>query len=552
MWTTHEVFNQVPPLADYNLFSGDLALREALADEGGGEHAPALRAYGERLGRAATLALGEAANQQAPRLITHDARGHRVDRVDHAPAWHELMTLLHAQGVHGPAWLDARPGAHVARAAAFYLHGQVEAGSLCPVTMTFAALPLLRREAALWAQLGTLFGACEYDPRDLPLAEKRGLNVGMGLTEKQGGSDLRGTTTHARAQGAGGRGGAYALVGHKWFYSAPASDAHLVLARADDALSCFYVPRWRPDGTRNTVRIQRLKDKLGNRSNASGEVEFHDALGILIGEPGRGIPVLIEMAAQTRLDCVLGSAALMRRALAEALHHARHRHAFGRALGEHAAMRNVLADLALESEAATRLALHLAAAVEDEGRSDARGALARARRRVLTPAAKFWVCKRATAFVAECMEVHGGNGYVEESPLPRLLREAPVNSIWEGSGNVMCLDVLRAVAREPEGTALLLDDLAQGCASERMLRGALDELRERLHGAPDEWSARDSAARLVLLTQAVLLRRHAPQAVADAFIASRFSRPAGQVPGLLADPALAEPLLARAWTDGTG
>lgn len=579
MRETHEVFNQVPPLVDYNLFACDPALHDALAREGGAAWAAALDALGAQLGSAGILALGDQANRQPPRLASHDAHGRRVDRVDFNPAWHRLTALLYASGVHSAAWLDPQPGAHVARAAAFYLHGQVEAGSLCPVTMTFAALPLLRAEPALWRTLAARFAARDYDARDLPLAAKRTLTVGMGLTEKQGGSDLRATTTRARAIGAGGRGAEYALLGHKWFYSAPAADAHLVLARsADDALSCFFVPRWRPDGTRNAIRIERLKDKLGNRSNASGEVEFDDAFGILVGEPGRGLPALLAMAAHTRLDCVLGSAALMRRALTEALHHARHRRAFGRPLIEHALMRNVLADLALESEAALALALHLAAAVgaggevegevEDEGEpgegaaaaataggsadGDATAALARARRRILTPAAKFWVCKRAIAFTAECMEICGGNGYIEDGPMPRLLREAPVNSIWEGAGNVMCLDVLRALGREPEAAVRLIDDLADGCAGEPRLVRTLHALRPALRtSAAPEWQARALAARLVLLSQAALLRRHAPATVADSFIASRFAGAAGSTGdplfGLLADPAAAPILLARAW-----
>ncbi|APR02971.1 acyl-CoA dehydrogenase family protein [Thauera chlorobenzoica] len=569
MRETHEVFNQVPPLVDYNLFACDAALHDALAREGGSARAGALDALGTQLGGTGILALGEQANRHPPVLATHDTCGRRVDRVDFDPAWHRLSALLYASGVHSAAWLDPQPGAHVARAAAFYLHGQVEAGSLCPVTMTFAALPLLRREPALWHTLAKRFAARDYDARDLPLAAKRTLSVGMGLTEKQGGSDLRATTTRARAIGAGGRGAEYALVGHKWFYSAPAADAHLVLARsADDALSCFFVPRWRPDGTRNAIRIERLKDKLGNRANASGEVEFGDAFGVLVGEPGRGLPALLAMAAHTRLDCVLGSAALMRRALTEALHHARHRRAFGRPLLEHALMRNVLADLALESEAALALALHLAAAVDAGGDEAAAGtaggstdgdgdaaALARARRRILTPAAKFWVCKRAIAFTAECMEICGGNGYIEDGPMPRLLREAPVNSIWEGAGNVMCLDVLRALDREPEAATRLVDDLADGCAGEPRLVRALHALLPALHtSAAHQWQARALTAGLVLLAQAALLRRDAPATVADSFIASRFADAAGgtgdPVFGLLADPAAAPILLARAWQAG--
>ncbi|MCK2088935.1 acyl-CoA dehydrogenase family protein [Thauera aromatica] len=570
MRETHQVFNQVPPLVDYNLFACDPALHDALAREGGGARATALDALGAQLGGAGILALGDQANRHPPVLATHDACGRRVDRVDFDPAWHHLSALLYASGVHSAAWLDPQPGAHVARAAAFYLHGQVEAGSLCPVTMTFAALPLLRAEPALWRTLAGRFAARDYDARDLPLAARRTLTVGMGLTEKQGGSDLRATTTTARALGAGGRGAEYALVGHKWFYSAPAADAHLVLARsADDALSCFFVPRWRPDGTRNAIRIERLKDKLGNRANASGEVEFDDAFGVLVDEPGRGLPALLTMAARTRLDCVLGSAALMRRALTEALHHARHRRAFGRPLLEHALMRNVLADLALESEATLALALHLAAAVDAGGEGEPgegeaaaspagestggdAAALARARRRILTPAAKFWVCKRAIAFTAECMEICGGNGYIEDGPMPRLLREAPVNSIWEGAGNVMCLDVLRALDREPEAATRLFDDLADSCAGEPRLVRALHALLPALStSAAQQWQARALAAGLVLLTQAVLLRRHAPAAVADSFITSRFADTAAGTGdplfGLLADPAAAPILLARAW-----
>lgn len=543
-----EVFNQVVPLTDWNLYASDPALQEAVMREGAGWAAAALHAQGEALGRADTLQLGEQANRHPPQHVSHDTRGRRIDRIDFHPAWNQLMSLLYADGVHCSAWMAPQPGAHVARAASFYLHGQVEAGSLCPVTMTFAAIPLLRREPALNGLLAERLAAREYDPRELPLAQKRSATLGMGLTERQGGSDLRSNTTRALPVAGGGRGGEYTLNGHKWFYSAPTCDAHLVLARADEGLSCFFVPRWLDDGQLNAVHIQRLKDKLGNRSNASGEVEFHDALGILVGEPGRGIPTLIEMAAQTRLDCVLGSAALMRRALVEALHHARHRHAFGRALESQSLMRNVLADLALESEAAAVLAMHLAAAVDADRDNGERLALARARRRILTPAAKFWVCKRAIAFTAECMEIWGGNGYVEDGPMPRLLREAPVNSIWEGSGNVMCLDVLRAIAREPDSAALLLHDLAQGCAGEPLLTHALHALTTQLQSIGDmEWQARHIASQLVLITQASLLRRHAPTEVADTFIASRFARPAGQVPGLLGDAAVAEKLLARCW-----
>jgi len=388
----------------------------------------------------------------------------------------------------------------------------------------------------LWAALASRLTARHYDPRDLPAADKAGLVIGMGMTEKQGGSDLRAITTTARSLG---KGGEATLVGHKWFYSVPAADAHLVLAREGEGLSCFYVPRWRPDGSRNGVRIQRLKDKLGNRSNASGEVEFQDAWGRRVGAAGRGLPILLRMATHTRLDCVLGSAALMRSALVLALHHARHRHAFGRPLAEQPLMRAVLADLALESEAATVLALHLARAFEHPAEPLARGLV-----RVLLPAAKLWVCKRAVAACGEALEVWGGNGYVEEGPMPRLYREAPVNAIWEGASNVMGLDLLRAMAREPEGAEALLGWLLEGTAAEgRRFRLAARRLADALRaGGDQEAAARDLAARLVLLVQALLLRQASPPVVTEAFIASRIpfgppalfgARPAAQAEGIL-------------------
>ncbi len=541
MWRTHDVFNQVPVLSDCNLFDTDIALREAVVREGAGWHAEALRGQGAVLGSADTQRLAELADRHVPELVAYDRCGRRVDDVDFHPAWSRLLAMLYADGVHSSAWFEPRAGAHVARAASFFLHGQAEAGSLCPVTMTFASIPVLRTEPALFGVLGDKFRSRDYDGRDVPLAGKRSVMIGMGMTEKQGGSDLRANTTRARLLGAGGRD--YALVGHKWFFSVPSCDAHLVLAQASAGPSCFFVPRRLPDGSRNAVRIRRLKDKLGNRSNASAEVEFEDAVGTLVGDEGRGIATIMEMAAQTRLDCVLGSAALMRRALVEAIHHARHRSAFGNVLVAQPLMRNVLADLALESEAATMLAMRLAKAVESDD-----DPLERAWRRIVTPAAKFWVCKRAIAFVAECMEVWGGNGYVEDGPMARLYREAPVNSIWEGSGNVMCLDVLRAVAREPDGSEALLRELSPAVAAEPALAGTLNELTVLLR-SPDEmqWRGRHVAMQLVLLAQAVLLLKHAPETTAAAFIASRFGQRSGQVAGLLAEPAAAALLIDRAW-----
>ena len=461
-WPTHEVTNQVPELRDYDMFASDCALCEGVRREGAAWHQDELQRLGVELGQARILQLGDLANRHPPELITHDRCGYRTDVVSFHPSWHLLLALLRREGLHALPWMTPRPGAHVARAAGYYLHAQIEAGSLCPTTMTFAAIPVLQKEANLFAQLQDKLYSLEHDPRDLPMPAKESILIGMGMTEKQGGSDVRTNSTAACPDGAGGRGTNYLITGHKWFFSAPMCDAHMVLARSEGGLSCFFVPRWRPDGSKNAVLVQRLKDKLGNRSNSSGEVEFQDAHGILVGEEGRGIPTIIEMAGYTRLDCVIGSAALMRQAFVQAAHHARHRSTFGKLLVEQALMRNVLCDLALESEAATLLMLRLAASFDFLDTP-----LERAWRRIMTPAAKFWICKRTLEFCGECMEVWGGNGYVETGPMARLYREAPVNSIWEGSGNVMCLDVLRAIDREPEGFALLLEELQQAAADRK-------------------------------------------------------------------------------------
>jgi putative acyl-CoA dehydrogenase len=442
--------------------------------------------------------------------------------------------------------MDPRPGAHVARAAGYFLQSQVEAGSLCPTTMTFAAIPVLQKEAGLFPRLKDQLYSREHDARDLPLEQKRSILLGMGMTEKQGGSDVRSNTTVARPLDGAGRGAAYALIGHKWFFSAPMCDAHLVLARTDAGLSCFFVPRWLPDGGKNAVLVQRLKDKLGNRSNSSAEVEFQDAFGILVGEEGRGIPTIIEMASHTRLDCVIGSAGLMRQALVQAAHHARHRSAFGRMLAEQPLMRNVLSDLALESEAATLLMLRLAQAFDAPD-----DPVERAWRRIMTPAAKFWICKRTLEFTGECMEIWGGNGYVETGPMARLYREAPVNSIWEGSGNVMCLDVLRAIEREPEGFQLLMEDLDQAAAAHSSLRALLASLRADLADEPvqREMLARRFVQKLVLAAQGALMLRQAPGPMAEAFLNSRADAACGRVYGTLREVALQREILDRAWPE---
>ncbi|KVC78222.1 acyl-CoA dehydrogenase family protein [Burkholderia ubonensis] len=527
---THAVSNQFDELVDYNLFTTDAALREALARAGAGWAEPQLDAYGARLGSADTAQLADDANHYPPELHAFDRRGRRIDRVDFHPAWHTLLGLYRAEGFVSLAFRDTRPGRWAASAAGFYLHGQIEAGTLCPATMTQAAIPVLQKEPALWEMLRDKLYSDVYDPRDVPVADKRSIWIGMGMTEKQGGSDVRANTTLATPAGAGGRGGEYRLRGHKWFFSAPMCDAHLVVARTDaGGPSCFYVPRWRPDGTKNAVEIQRLKDKVGNRSNSSSEIELDDAWGIMLGDEGRGIPTIIEMATCTRLNCVLGSAAMLRQGVVQAIAYTRQRHAFGRALAEQPLMRTVLADLALESEAALALAMRLAAAFE---RDDTPGE--RAWKRIVTPAAKFWVCKRAVELTGEVMEVFGGNGYVDDGPIARLFREAPVNSIWEGSGNVMCLDVLRAVSREPDAAAALFDELREPGGDEPRIRAALDALRAMLAAPPDtlEASGRLFAQRLVLAAQACLLRCDAPAAVADAFVATRLAEPAwGRIAG---------------------
>ena len=538
-WNTHDVLNQVDELTDFNLLEADPALAEALQRNGAARHIPSLSRYAQQLGERATWELAEQANRHTPELHRFDARGRIIDAVEFHPSWHTLLGLYRQQGLISLPFEDSSAGRWSAWAAGFYLHGQVEQGTLCPATMTTAAIPLLQKEPALWQQLqGKLFSH-EYDPRDLPVADKASMWLGMGMTEKQGGSDVRANTTVAMPVHAGGRGGEYLLRGHKWFFSAPMCDAHLVVARMGEGggQACFYVPRWRPDGSRNAVRVQRLKDKVGNRSNSSSEVEFEDAWGILMGEEGRGIPTIIEMATYTRLNCVLGSAAILRSATVQALAYARRRSVFGKRLAEQPLMRTVLADLALESEAALQIAMRLAQAYERGG--DEGDPLERAWKRIMTPAAKFWVCKRGVELTGEAMEVLGGNGYVDTGVMARLFREAPVNSIWEGSGNVMCLDVLRAISREPDGAQLLLQDLIDTAAGEPALLQQAQSLARRLSGPPDqlEAQARRLVQDLVLLAQACLLRRHAPPAMADGFIATRLGAQQGAMVAGAFDPA---------------
>jgi putative acyl-CoA dehydrogenase len=513
-FATHEVSNMAPALVDYNLFTGDLALREALEREGAGWATASLSSFGELLGKKETIDLGFLANDNPPLLHTHDRSGRRRDEVEYHPAYHELLELSVGGGLHASPWADPRSGGHVARAAGIFLLGQIEAGVMCPTTMTYASIPALRRQPEIAAEWEPLILSRRYDKRFRPANEKTGALFGMGMTEKQGGSDLRTNATRATPVDRGGPGGAYRLVGHKWFFSAPMSDAFLVTAQAPGGLSCFLLPRWMPDGEKNGIRLQRLKDKLGNRANASSEVEFHNAWARLVGEEGRGLSVIMEMVNHTRLDCAVGSASLMRQALSQALFHASHRIAFQRPLVDQPLMTNVLADLAVESEAVTALAMRLAGAYDR--RDDPREA---AWRRVMTPAIKYFTTKRVPPLVVEALEVFGGIGYVEECVMPRLYREAPLNSIWEGSGNVMCLDVRRAL-RGSEGADAVLEELRVAGGGDARLDRFVASLEPKLRSS-DEIEARSVAERIVLAVAASLLVRFAPHAVADAFCASR-------------------------------
>jgi putative acyl-CoA dehydrogenase len=510
---THAVENQPPDFAPRDLWRDDAALREAMQREGGVAHEATLANYGALAGDA-LYALGFDANRDRPRLRTHDARGRRIDRVEFHPAYHALLDAAISHGVAGLSWRDGTAGSHVARAALSYLHHQADAGTSCPLTMTHAAVPVLQREPASrdWADKAAAFA---YDGRDVPIADKRGITLGMGMTEKQGGSDVRSNATVATPQ-ADGR---YALVGHKWFFSAPMSDGFLVLAQAPGGLTCLLMPRRLPDGEKNTFRLMRLKDKLGDWSNASSEIEFTGALAHRIGDEGRGIATILEMVMLTRLDCMLGAAAEMRMALAQALHHARHRVAFGARLVEQPLMRNVLADIAIEVEAAAAFAMRVAGAVDRAAHDPREAAFAR----IGTAIGKFWLCKRAPVVVNEAQECLGGAGYVEESMLPRLYRQAPLNSIWEGSGNVQCLDVLRALSREPATLDALRAELQAAMGIDARFDAAVEPLTASF-ATPDAIDARRLVETLALAVQAaVLLRARSP--LAEAFIASRLAEP---------------------------
>ncbi|MGW5278175.1 acyl-CoA dehydrogenase family protein [Streptomyces collinus] len=524
--STHTVTNQPPPLVGYDVFTADRALVEAVerhtAADTLDEVRAELAALGTSAGSAQVQEWGALANEYPPRLRTHDRYGHRIDRVEFHPAWHRMLGKGVSAGLTA-AW--TRPAGHVRRAAGFLVWTQVEAGTCCPLSMTHAAVPALRADPELAAEWEPLLTSTIYDQDLRPAASKAGALFGMGMTEKQGGSDVRANTTGARPLA---EAGTYALTGHKWFCSAPMSDGFLVLAQAPDGLTCFLVPRVLPDGTLNTFLIQRLKDKLGNRSNASAEVEFDGTWARRVGEEGRGVRTIIEMVAATRLDCALGSAGLMRQAVAQAVHHCAHREAFGGKLIDKPLMRNVLADLALESEAATALALRLAAAHDDGGEQEL------ALLRLAVPAAKYWITKRCAPLAVEAAECLGGNGYVEESGLPRLVRESPLNSIWEGAGNVQALDVLRALRREPGALDACLTEIGRAHGADHRLDRAVKDLFTELADLDGvEARARRLVERLALVLQGSLLVRYAPPAVADAFCASRLGGDRGAAFGTL-------------------
>lgn len=508
-FATHEVFNQSPPYEDVNLFAADAPLRRALAYHAPDAGLADLSAFGAIAGSAQAAEWARLANDYLPVLETHDARGVRVDRVTFHPAYHDLMRTSMAHGVHR---LEPGSHAHVLRAAKLYLAAQMEAGHCCPITMTHAAAPVLAREGRLLAPWLAKAQASTYDPSFQPAGNKASVTIGMGMTEKQGGSDVRANTTRAVPLGATGSGQAYQITGHKWFMSAPMCDAFLVLAQTQGGLTCFLMPRFRDDGSLNGLRFQRLKPKLGNRSNASSEVEFHAAQAIALGEEGQGTSVIIGMVTMTRLDCALSSAGLMRQAFAHALHHARHRTAFQKKLIDQPLMLQVLADLALDAEAAVALSFRLARSF-DEGDT----AIARAWRRLMTPIVKYWVCKTAPAFVAEAMECLGGNGYVETGPLARIYREVPVNAIWEGSGNIMALDIMRVLRREPELARLVVDEFS---AIPELASHARDVMALVSRGE-DQTVLREIAERVATMAAASLLLQSAPRVVSDAFIARR-------------------------------
>ncbi len=525
---THEVTNQPVELADYNLFDSDAVLTDAVRREGAEWAAKRLAAFGGRLGSAESLERGALANRNPPELDTHDRYGRRVDLVRFHPAYHELMRSAIEEGLHSSPWTDPGEGAHVARAAGFYMQSQVEAGHGCPITMTFAATPCLKHQPDLAREWLPKIAARVYDPRNVPVAEKQGLTIGMAMTEKQGGSDVRANTTTAFPIGPHGPGRLYDLVGHKYFVSAPMCDAFLVLAQAPTGLSCFLVPRWRPDGTKNPLQIVRLKRKMGNVSNASSETELRGAIGWMVGEEGRGIATILEMVATTRFDCMIGSAAGMRMAVAQAIDHCQQRKAFGALLMDKPIMAAVLADLAIEAEAALALTMRIARALDHRGDAHEDALV-----RLGTAIGKYWICKRVSGHAVEAMECIGGSGVMEDSPMPRLYREAPINAIWEGSGNVQCLDIARAVSRSPQTLGAYFDEVGRAKGGSAALDAHVARLKQDLRDLDAfEACARDLCDRLATGLQAASLVR-AGSPIAEAFCRSRLETPGAHNYGAL-------------------
>jgi len=538
------VLNQPPVLAGHDPFALDLALQQGMQRGGAAWIVERATALSKQVGDPRTQQLAALANRYSPVLHTHDRFGNRIDEVEFHPAYHELMRMGIEAGCHALPWSEPREGAHVARGVLYILRAQAEEGTGCPITMTFAVVPSLRLQPDVAAEWEPRVVTNEYDERFIPAQEKRGVTFGMAMTERQGGSDVRANTTRARAIGVGGSGAEYELVGHKWFCSAPMSDAFLTLARTDKGLSCFLLPRWRPDGTRNAFRINRLKDKMGNLSNASSEVEYHGAWARMIGEEGRGVATIIEMVRHTRLDCVFGSSGSMRHAFSQAVHHANHRYAFGRRLIDQPLMRNVLADLAIESEASTGLALRLASWFDQSSTNVRSARLAR----ISTAIAKYWITKRNPGFVSEALECIGGNGFIEESPMPRLYRDSPINSLWEGTGNVQCLDALRAAHKDPESLEVLVEELRRHTGSNADYDRHVRKIEAELANRTDlELRARRIVEWLALGLQAAVLLENGVPCVSDAFCVSRLGGDQGLAYGTLPSGCDTEAILRRAW-----
>lgn len=523
MASTHEVENQPKPLENYNLYLADKALQKALIREGAGWADSELVAFGELAGKKENIELGFQANKYQPELRTHDRYGHRIDQVDFHPSYHQLMTTAIEHGLHASPWSDPIPGAHVARAAKYYLHTQVEASHGCPITMTFASIPALRHQPDLLKEWGPKITARHYDSRNIPHTEKRAVTIGMAMTEKQGGSDVRRNSTRAYPVAKEGAGQPYELVGHKWFVSAPMCDAFLVLAQTNSGLSCFLVPRWRPDGSKNPIQIQQLKQKMGNAANASSETELRGALGWMVGEEGRGVRTIIEMVATTRYDCMIGSSAGMRQAVVQAIHHASHREAFGAKLSEQPLMQNLLADLALESEAAMTYMMRMARAMDNQDNEHEK-----LLSRIATPVGKYWICKRTPNHAYEAMEVIGGSGVMENHIMPRLFRESPVNAIWEGSGNVQCLDILRAIEKQPDVLDAYFAELERAKGADKHLDQFMVKLKDEFtDNKALQYRARTIADSMAVGLQAALLIQHASPDIADAFCAGRLNVSSG-------------------------